>query len=259
MTADGNKKVAMVTGASNGIGMETALLLSENGFDLILGARRLERLQNVAQTASKNGARIWASTLDVRDKQSATTFVKEAIANFGKIDILVNNAGLARGMTKIAEQDNEDEWQDMIDTNLMGLLRMTRLVIPHMIQNQYGHVVNIGSTAGHDAYAGGSVYCATKFGVRAITAALRQEVLGHPIRVTSVDPGMVETDFSRVRFYGDNQAADNVYAGMTPLTAQDIADIILFAVTRKPHVDLDTIVVRPTDQAPGGLVSRKKD
>ncbi|MCY0876566.1 MAG: SDR family NAD(P)-dependent oxidoreductase [Firmicutes bacterium] len=250
------RKIAMVTGASAGIGKATALLLAQNGFDLILGARRREALTTVANEARAHGSTVWEGPLDVTDKASATAFVREAAAAMNRIDILVNNAGLARGVTYIAEQDNEDEWQEMLDTNLMGLLRMTRLVVPLMIQNGYGHIVNLGSTAGHDAYAGGSVYCATKFGVRAITSALRQELLGKPIRVTSVDPGMVETDFSRVRYNGDEAKAGAVYAGITPLTAEDIADTIVYAVTRKAHVNLDTIIMRPIQQGPNGTVFR---
>ncbi|PWI58696.1 SDR family NAD(P)-dependent oxidoreductase [Sulfoacidibacillus thermotolerans] len=252
------KKVAMITGASGGIGKATALQLADAGFDLALGARNLEKLAEVAKIARDKGADVYMNALDVRNLESATQFVDEAKEHFGHIDILVNNAGLALGTTKIAEQTDETEWQTMIDTNVMGLLRMTRLVVPLMIENGYGHVVNLGSTAGHDAYAGGSVYCATKFGERAISTALRHELLGYPIRVTSVDPGMVETDFSVVRYQGDKQKAEQVYEGMIPLTAEDIADIIVFAVTRKPHVDLDTIIVRPTDQAGNGLVHRRQ-
>ncbi|MCI0183890.1 MAG: SDR family NAD(P)-dependent oxidoreductase [Acidibacillus sp.] len=251
------KKVAMVTGASNGIGKATALQLADAGFDLVLGARNRDRLSEVATAAQAKGAAVWIEVLDVRSLDSATHFVEAAKNHFGHIDILVNNAGLAIGTTKIAEQTDETEWETMIDTNVMGLLRMTRLVVPLMIEHGYGHVVNLGSTAGHDAYAGGSVYCATKFSERAISTALRHELLGHPIRVTSVDPGMVETDFSVTRFHGDQHKADQVYQGMTPLTAEDIADIIVFAVTRKAHVDLDTIIVRPTDQAGNGLVHRR--
>lgn len=251
-----HKRTALVTGASSGIGRATALLLAENGFDLILGARRKEALEDVAKKARTSGNHVFVATLDVRNKDNATDFVHEALDNFHHIDVLVNNAGLARGLTKVSEQKDEQEWQDMVDTNIMGLMRMTRLVLPSMIEQNHGHIVNLGSTAGHEAYAGGSVYCATKFGVQAITAALRQELLGHAIRVTSVDPGMVKTEFSMVRFSGDKDRADSVYAGTTPLTADDIADIILFAVTRKSHVNLDDIVVRPVDQASGGLVYR---
>lgn len=256
METANTRKIALVTGASGGIGKATATLLASHGFDLILGARRVADLAAVSAQARASGATVWERTLDVTDKNSARTFVQEAAAAMGKIDILVNNAGLARGVTYIAEQENEEEWQEMIDTNVMGLLRMTRLVLPIMLANGYGHVVNLGSTAGHDAYAGGSVYCATKFGVRAITSALRQELLGKPIRVTSVDPGMVETDFSRVRYSGDESKASAVYAGLEPLTAEDVADVIVYAVTRKAHVNLDTIVMRPTQQGPNGTVYR---
>lgn len=250
------RKIAMVTGASSGIGKATAEQLAANGFNLILGARRIKRLSEVAAIAEASGATVFIGELDVTNKSSAVEFVRTSLAAFGRVDVLVNNAGLARGVTPIAEQQNEDEWQEMIDTNVMGLLRMTRLVVPHMIAGGGGHVVNLGSTAGHDAYAGGSVYCATKFGVRAITSALRQELLGKPVRVTSVDPGMVETDFSRVRYNGDEEKAAAIYAGLTPLSAEDIADVIVFAVTRKAHVNLDTIVMRPLNQGPNGAVIR---
>lgn len=252
-----NKRIALITGASSGIGAATARQLADLGFDLILGARREDRLHDIAEDTKRRGARVFSRTLDVTDLKSVTTFIKEAHDAFGSIDVLVNNAGLARGVTRIAEQTSDEEWQEMLDTNVMGLLRVTRLVVPIMIEQGYGHVVNLGSTAGHDAYAGGSVYCATKFGVRAITSALRQELLGHPIRVTSVDPGMVETDFSMVRYSGDKDKADAVYAGVTPLTAEDVADVIAFAVTRKSHVDLDTIVMRPVQQGPYGQIARK--
>lgn len=256
LTITKQKRTALITGASSGIGRATALLLAENGFNVILGARRKEALEDVSKKAQTFGSDVLAATLDVRNKDNATEFVQNALDHFQHIDVLINNAGLARGLTKVADQQNEEEWQDMVDTNIMGLMRMTRLVLPSMIEQNYGHIVNLGSTAGHEAYAGSSVYCATKFGVQAITTALRQELLGHAIRVTSVDPGMVETEFSMVRFSGDKDRADSVYAGTTPLTANDIADIILFAVTRKNHVNLDDIIVRPVDQASGGLVYR---
>lgn len=246
----------MVTGASGGIGRETALQLADAGYDLIIGSRRPEPLQELDLALQAKGVRVHAATLDVTDKKSAVAFVSGALTAMGRIDVLVNNAGLARGVTRIAEQQDEDEWQEMLDTNVMGLLRITRLVVPHMIEQRFGHVVNLGSTAGHDPYAGGSVYCATKFGVRAITSALRQELLGHPIRVTSVDPGMVETDFSRVRYRGDEDKASAVYAGLVPLSAADVADVIVFAVTRADHVNLDTIVMRPREQGPFGQVHR---
>ncbi|OPG15540.1 SDR family NAD(P)-dependent oxidoreductase [Ferroacidibacillus organovorans] len=251
-----NKRTALITGASSGIGAATARQLAELGFGLMLGARREARLEEIAADVQSRGARVFSRALDVTVGASVTSFVKEAQNAFGRIDVLVNNAGLARGVTRIADQTSDDEWQEMLDTNVLGLLRVTRLVVPIMIEQGFGHVVNLGSTAGHDAYAGGSVYCATKFGVRAITSALRQELLGHPIRVTSVDPGMVETDFSVVRYSGDKDKADAVYSGVTPLTAEDVADVIAFAVTRKAHVDLDTIVMRPVQQGPYGQLAR---
>ena len=251
-------KIAMITGASSGIGRSTSLALADLGYHLIIGARNLDKLSKVKMEAEQKGVKVVALPLDVRNLDSAESFVKQAMVEFGRIDVLVNNAGLARGVTKIAEQKNEAEWQEMIDTNLMGLARMTRLVVPFMIDENCGHIVNIGSTAGHDAYPGGSIYAATKFGERAFTTALRQELLGTPIRVTSIDPGMVETDFSNVRYYGDQEKANAVYEGVTPLGPDDIADLIAFAVTRKSHVNLETIIVRPVDQASNTMVARKK-
>lgn len=250
-------KIAMITGASSGIGKSTCLALAEIGYHLAIGSRNIENLQSVQTTAKAHGVTVLAVPLDVRHLDSAENFVQQAMATYGRIDVLVNNAGLARGVTRIADQHNEEEWQEMIDTNLMGLARMTRLVVPIMIKQQAGHVVNIGSTAGHEAYPGGSMYAATKFGERAFTTALRQELLGTPIRVTSIDPGMVETQFSMVRFNGDKAKADAVYAGVTPLVPDDIADLIVFAVTRKSHVNLETIVVRPVDQASNTMLARK--
>lgn len=258
MKQETQRPVAMITGASSGIGLATTRELARLGFDLCIGARRLDVLEQVAQPLREAGTHVFVHTLDVTDKESAQVFVDTAVTAMEHIDVLVNNAGLARGTTRIADQRDETDWQEMIDTNVMGLLRMTRLVVPIMMKQNKGHIVNLGSTAGHDAYAGGSVYCATKFGERAISTALRHELLGYDIRVTSVDPGMVETDFSVVRYHGNVEQAKAVYAGMTPLTAEDVADVIGFAVTRKAHVDLDTIIMRPVDQAGNGLVHRRE-
>ncbi|MCY0869735.1 MAG: SDR family NAD(P)-dependent oxidoreductase [Firmicutes bacterium] len=252
-----HRPVAVITGATSGIGQSTAQLLAQNGYDIFIGGRRADRLENVRRACAALGAKAGAQVHDVRDNAGSEQFVEGALEMFGRIDVLVNNAGLARGLTHIADQQDETPWQEMIDTNVMGLLRMTRLVIPHMIAKAGGHIVNIGSTAAHEAYAGGAVYAATKHAVRAITTALRLEVLGQPIRVTEIDPGMVETEFSRVRFSGDKARADSVYAGVTPLTADDIADVILFALTRKPHVNIDMLVLRPRDQGSQGAVARR--
>jgi 3-hydroxy acid dehydrogenase/malonic semialdehyde reductase len=252
-----HRPVAVITGATSGIGKSTAVLLARSGYDIFIGGRRADRLEAVRQECEAAGAQARACVHDVRDNAGSEAFVDAVQAAFGRIDVLVNNAGLARGLTQIAEQSDETPWQEMIDTNVMGLLRMTRLIVPHMIAQAGGHIVNIGSTAAHEAYAGGAVYAATKHAVRAITTALRLELLGQPIRVTEIDPGMVETDFSRVRFFGDEARAQSVYEGVTPLTADDIADVILFAVTRKPHVNIDMLILRPRDQGSQGAVARR--
>lgn len=254
----GDGKVAIVTGASSGIGAATAEALAEVGFKLALGARRVDKLENVAASIEANtGVRPLTLPLDVTSKTSAASFVDKVMETYGQVHVLINNAGLASGTSLVAEAANEDDWELMLNTNVLGLLRMTRLVVPHLIASGAGHVVNLGSTAGHEAYVGGAGYCASKFGVRAITSALRQELLGKPVRVTSIDPGMVETEFSIVRYFGDKSQADQVYARMTPLRADDIADCILFAVTRPVHVNIDEVIVKPTDQAGAGKVARR--
>lgn len=258
MTIRGNGKTAIITGASSGIGRATAISLAGAGFQLAIGARRAERLADVAARVEEiSGAAPLSARLDVTDPASCEAFVSAALERFGVIHVLVNNAGLAVGTEFVEDVTDESGWQMMIDTNVMGLLRMTRLTLPHIIASGDGHVINLGSIAGREAYAGGAVYCATKFAVRAITDAIRQELLGKPVRVTTVDPGMVETEFSVVRYGGDQAAADAVYAGMTPLTAEDIADCVLFAATRPSHVDIDAIIVKPRDQAGAGKVARR--
>ncbi|MGZ6503236.1 MAG: SDR family NAD(P)-dependent oxidoreductase, partial [Tumebacillaceae bacterium] len=194
--------------------------------------------------------------VDVRNLEQVRAFVATIAEHYGRIDLLLNNAGLARGTTPLIEETDESNWDAMLDTNVKGLLYMTREAVPHMIKGGNGHVINLGSIAGREAYAGGSVYCASKFAVRAITEALRQELLGLPIRVTTVDPGMVETDFSVIRL-GDQEKADAVYAGMTPLVAEDIADCVTWAATRPKHVNIDAIIVKPVDQAGAGKVARR--
>jgi 3-hydroxy acid dehydrogenase/malonic semialdehyde reductase len=256
----GNGRVAVITGASSGIGAATAQALSRSGFRLALGARRMDKLAEIAgQIEAETGTRPFTHELDVTSADSSRRFIESAITHFGTIHILVNNAGLAKGTTHVADAVDDADWQVMLDTNVMGLLRMTRMALPHILKADSGHIINLGSTAGHEAYAGGAVYCGTKFAVRAITNALRQELLGKPVRITSVDPGMVETEFSVVRYYGDEAAANRVYAGMTPLTAEDIADCVLFAATRPQHVNIDEIIVKPTDQASAGKVARESE
>lgn len=231
----------VVTGASSGIGAACARAFARRGDRLSLGARRSERLVEVVPGA-------FCHPLDVTDTASVAAFVTAAVAANGPVDVLVNNAGLARGVEKIAEGTGE-AWREMIETNVLGLLEVTRRVLPQMINSGRGHVVVIGSIAGHKAYAGGGVYCGSKRALQSICEAIRIETLGSGVRVTSIDPGMVETEFSSVRFRGDEARAAKVYQDTRPLTADDVADCVVFAVTRPPHVDIETIVVMPTDQA----------
>ncbi|MDZ8031752.1 SDR family oxidoreductase [Nostoc sp. DedSLP04] len=250
-------QIILITGASSGIGTACAKIFAGAGAKLILAARRLERLQQLADTLSKDfSTEIHLLQLDVRDRHA----VESAIANlppaWSNIDILINNAGLSRGLDKLHEGSFQD-WEDMIDTNVKGLLYVSRYVVPGMVSRDRGHVVNLGSIAGHQTYPGGNVYCATKAAVRAISEGLKQDLLGTQVRVTSVDPGMVETEFSEVRFHGDAERANKVYQGVTPLTADDVADVIFFCVTRSPHVNINEVVLMPVDQASATLVNRR--
>jgi NADP-dependent 3-hydroxy acid dehydrogenase YdfG len=240
------KRVAVVTGASAGIGAATALRLADEGFEVVLGARRVDRAERIAD---KCGGR--AMALDVTDPASVQSFV----ASVETCDVLVNNAGLASGLQPIAEID-DDRVEVMLQTNILGLLRITRLLLPKLLEVPAGHIVNLGSIAGFEVYRGGAGYTASKHGVRAISRTLRLELLGTPVRVTEVMPGMVETEFSVVRFDGDTTKADAVYEGVTPLTGDDIADCIAWAVTRPAHVNVDEIVVRPVQQASATEIAR---
>jgi NADP-dependent 3-hydroxy acid dehydrogenase YdfG len=238
-------RTAIVTGASAGIGLATARALAGEGARVALGARRTERIE--AEAAALGEGHV-AGALDVTDAKSARTFVERASSEFGgRIDILVNNAGLALGRTAIAEGSDEDD-ATMWETNVAGLLRVTRLVLPHM-EDWRGHVVNMGSWAGREAYPRGGMYVGSKFAVRALTAVLRKELVGR-IRVSTVDPGMVgETEFSDVRFGGDAEKKEAVYRGVRYMTAEEVADCILWIVTRPPHVNVDEMVVKPLQQA----------
>ena len=239
----------VVTGASSGIGAACARAFAAGGDRLSLGARRTERLPAVVDGA-------FCHQLDVTDQDSVATFVEAAIAANGPVDVLVNNAGLARGTEQIATGTGE-AWREMIETNVLGLLEVTRRVLPHMIESGGGHVVVIGSIAGHKAYVGGGVYCGSKRALQPICEAIRMETLGKNVRVTSVDPGMVDTEFSVVRFRGDEEKAQKVYEGTRPLVADDVAECVLFAANRPAHVNLDNILVMPTDQANPYFVHRE--
>jgi NADP-dependent 3-hydroxy acid dehydrogenase YdfG len=233
------KRVAVVTGASSGIGAATAVRLAKEGFELVLGARRKEKLKEVA---AQCGGR--ALSLDVTDDDSVMQFA----AAIDRADVLVNNAGLASGLETVAEIDL-NRVRNMWETNVAGLLRVTQAFLDKLEASGAGHIVNLGSIAGFEVYPGGAGYTASKHAVRAISRTLRIELLGKPIRITEVAPGLVETEFSLVRFDGDREKAAQPYEGLTPLTGEDIADCIAWAVTRPPHVNIDEIVVRPLAQA----------
>ncbi len=257
MALRGDGKIAVITGASSGIGRASAIALAEAGFQVVMGARRIDMLAKTGKMVSQiSGKEPYFTELDVTDKESCTGFISKIVDKFGAFHVLLNNAGLARGTEHIVDVESETDWHEMMETNIMGLLRMTRLAIPHIVASRDGHIINIGSIAGREAYAGGSMYCATKFAVRAITDVLRQELLGKPVRITTIDPGMVETEFSIVRYHGDVKKADAVYKDMQPLMAQDIADCVVFAATRPSHVNIDAMIVKPRDQAGAGKVAR---
>lgn len=242
------RPVAVVTGASSGIGAATAERLSRDGFDVVVGARRLDRLERVAKASGGRPLR-----LDVTEPDSVTEFA----AQLERVDVLVNNAGLALGrepLEELSEEDVETMWQ----TNVMGLLRVTRALMPKLLAQDNAHIVNVGSIAGIETYAGGGGYTATKHAVHALSRTLRLELVGRPVRVTEVLPGLVETEFSMVRFKQDAERAAQPYKGLTPLTADDIADCIGWAVTRPPHVNIDEIVVRPIAQATATTIVRSK-
>lgn len=235
-------KTAIVTGASSGFGRATARSLAEKGVRVAGGARRADRLETEI-----------ALELDVTDPSSSARFVDEAVTQLGGIDILINNAGLALGRYSFDESTEEDE-RRMFETNVQGLVRMTRLCMPHIRGG--GHIVNLGSIAGRQAYEKAASYVASKFAVRGFTYALREDLLGRPIRITTVDPGLAETEFSVVRFKGDTEAAAAVYRGVDPLVAEDISDCIMFALTRPWHVNIDEIVVKARNQSSGGRIIR---
>ncbi len=237
-------KTAIVTGASSGIGRATAKALAAAGVRVAGGARRVDRLETEV-----------ALQLDVTDPESSARFVQDAVGRLGGLDILFNNAGLALGRYSFDESSEEDE-AAMFETNVSGLVRMTRLCLPHIRTG--GHIVNMGSVAGRQAYEKGATYVASKFAVRGFTYALREDLLGRPIRLTTVDGGLVETEFSIVRFKGDTEQAAAVYKGVDPLTADDIADCVLWALTRPWHVNVDEIVVKARNQASGARIHREQ-
>jgi NADP-dependent 3-hydroxy acid dehydrogenase YdfG len=250
-------KIVFVTGASSGIGAATAMEFARLGAKLVLCARRLERLQAMEAELRDAGAEdLLLLEMDVRDREAVTTALGELKHGWQAVDVLVNNAGLSRGLTKLYEDDIEN-WEEMIDTNVKGLLYVTRAIVPGMVKRDQGHVINLGSIAGHMAYANGGVYCATKAAERFISDGLRIDLNGTAVRVTSIDPGMVETDFSKVRFRGDEERAAKTYQNVDPLQAEDIADAIVWAATRPTHVSIQSVVLTPTAQANPFVITRK--
>jgi 3-hydroxy acid dehydrogenase/malonic semialdehyde reductase len=250
-------KIVLITGASSGFGEACARLFAENGAKLILAARRDEKLKSLsAELTDKFGVEIHTLKLDVRNSTEVKDALEGLYENWKNIDILVNNAGLSRGLDKLYEGKLED-WEEMIDTNVKGLLYVSRAVIPQMVKRNTGHIVNIGSIAGHEVYPNGNVYCASKHAVDAITKGMRIDLNGTDVRVTTIDPGLAETEFSIVRFRGDKQKADNVYKNLEPLSAMDIADAALFAVTRRKNTVIAEMIVVPVCQASAGVVNRK--
>lgn len=249
-------KVVFITGASSGIGEACAKKFAEGGYTLILNARRAEKLEALkASLVEKYGVEVCILPFDVRDKQAAKEAVNSLPEKFKNIDVLVNNAGLALGVDKEFEGDWTD-YDTMIETNIKALLGMTQLVVPGMISRNRGHIINIGSVAGDIAYPGGSVYCATKAAVKVLSDGLRMDLVNTPLRVTNVKPGLVETNFSVVRFHGDQERADNVYKGIKPLTGEDIADVVFFAASAPEHVQIAEVLVLATHQASGTVVYR---
>jgi len=249
-------QIVFVTGASAGIGRATSLAFAREGVRLLLAARRMDRLEAVAQEAKAAGAEaVHAVELDVRNRAAVERVVAGLPEAWRGIDVLVNNAGLSRGLDKL-HQGSIDDWEEMIDTNVKGLLYVSRAVIPGMVERGRGHVVNLGSTAGEVTYPGGAVYCGSKAAERAINDGMRQDLLGTAVRVTTVDPGMVETDFSRVRFHGDEERAAKVYQGLTPLMAEDVAEAIVWAASRPAHVNIARIAMTTIHQANSLLFHR---
>jgi serine 3-dehydrogenase len=248
-------KTALVTGASSGIGEACARALAAEGARVVVAARRRESLAALAAQISEDGGEAYVVELDVRDREAVTRAIEELPEAWSAIDILVNNAGLGRGLDKLHEGDL-DGWEAMIDTNVKGLLYVTRQIVPGMIARGRGHVVNIGSIAGQEVYPGGNVYCASKHAVDAITKGLRMDVVDTPVRVSTVDPGLVETEFSVVRFAGDTERAKKVYEGLEALSGADVADAVVYCVTRPPHVSINQIVIMPERQASALVVHR---
>jgi NADP-dependent 3-hydroxy acid dehydrogenase YdfG len=249
-------KTVFITGASSGIGLATAHVFAQQGAKLLLCARRQDKLASLAATLTAAEA-VHTFPLDIRDRATVESTLASLPPEWRAIDILVNNAGLSRGLTKLY-QDDPENWEEMIDTNVKGLLYVTRAVVPGMVERGFGHVINLGSTAGNQTYANGAVYCATKAAEKVLSEGLKLDLMGTPVRVTTIDPGMVETEFSEVRFRGDKARAAKVYENFTPLTPEDVADAILWAVSRPAHVNIHSILLTSIDQANSNVVVRRE-
>ncbi|MBR5036130.1 MAG: SDR family NAD(P)-dependent oxidoreductase [Prevotella sp.] len=245
------KRTVLITGATSGIGEACARRFASGGYDLVLTGRNEEKLNGLREELEKTGVQVKTLVFDVRDREAA-----EAAVEGLNPDVLINNAGLALGLEK-EYQGSYDDWDKMIDTNIKGLLTMTRLVVPRMVERGSGHIINIGSVAGDAAYANGNVYCATKAAVKALSDGLRIDLADTPLRVTNVKPGLVETNFSVTRFHGDKQRADNVYYGIKPLTGDDIADVCFYAAEAPAHVQIAEVLVLATHQANGTVIHRE--
>lgn len=250
-------KIVLITGATSGIGLACAHKFAKNGDKLIITGRNAERLEQIRNELFAEGTEVKVLNFDVRDREKAKECLSELPQEWQEIDVLVNNAGLALGLEPEYEGDLDD-WETMIDTNIKGLLTMTRLIVPGMVARNRGHIINIGSVAGDAAYAGGNVYCATKAAVKALSDGLRIDVADTAIRVTNLKPGLVETNFSNVRFHGDCKRAANVYKGITPLSGDDIADVAVYAANAPAHVQIAEVLVLATHQASVSVISRKQ-
>lgn len=249
-------KIVFITGATSGIGLGCARKFAANGDKLILTGRNATRLSEISSELKAQGAQVFTLQFDVRDREAAQEAIESLPAEWSKIDVLVNNAGLALGLEPEYEGDFSD-WDGMIDTNIKGLLTMTRLIVPGMIERNSGHIINIGSVAGDAAYAGGNVYCATKAAVKALSDGLRIDVANTAVRVTNLKPGLVETNFSNVRFHGDTDRAAKLYQGIKPLTGDDIADVAVYAANAPAHVQIAEVLILATHQASGSVIVRK--
>ncbi len=249
-------KTVLITGATSGIGLGCARKFAENGDRVILTGRNAEKLEAIRQELSAKGTEVLTLTFDVRDRNAAQKAIEDLPAEWQQIDVLVNNAGLALGMEPEYE-GNLDDWETVIDTNIKGLLTMTRLIVPDMVRRDSGHIINIGSVAGDAAYAGGNVYCASKAAVKALSDGLRIDVANTAVRVTNLKPGLVETNFSNVRFRGDTDRAAKLYQGIKPLTGDDIADVAVYAANAPAHVQIAEVLILATHQASGSVIVRK--